>query len=70
MDELAIEIRDQLVDGMREELYSCPDPIVYATDPELDEVSISWDDNTPDGLIITTDRGKFRVAVSVVPIQA
>lgn len=68
-DPLATAIRDQLVDTMREELHNCPDPLAYVSDPELEQIDVFWDKTVPDGLVLDTDKGKFRVSVAVTPIE-
>lgn len=65
---VAENIRDQLVSTMREELHNCPDPLVYCANPELEDIDVSWDENTPHGLRLTTDQGVFEVTVSVVKV--
>lgn len=67
---IARAIRDQLVDTMREELHNCPDGVVYAVEPELEQCDVDWSkDKTPDGLVLTTEHGQFRVSVAVTPVE-
>jgi hypothetical protein len=66
---IATAIRDQLVYTMREELWNCPDPVMSVVDPELEQCEVNWDKNTPDGLVLTTEHGKFRVSVVVTPVE-